>query len=184
MSFESTTKRLPGRTGFTVAAVLAALSIAIGAIVAVLIVRAMIGYSITPFAPDDQITVTVHDRSVALWMTPETAGANCTAINDATQQPSAHSGSADTMTITDGGHTWTRLGVVEGPPGSTHSVTCTGYGTAPLPQLLGYAPNPRIARYVTLGVVGGSIAGLSALASVALIIVTAVRRSNARKAAA
>jgi hypothetical protein len=174
--------RLPGRTGFSIAAVLLAVAVAVGAVVAIVIVRAMVGYSITPFGLDERRTVTVHDRAVALWMTPESAGANCLAINTETQQQSAHRGTADTVTITDGGHTWVRLGVIDGPPGSTYTVTCSPYGTAAPPELVGYAPNPRIAHYVVLGVIGGAIAGLAALSSFALIVVTAVRRSNAGKA--
>jgi hypothetical protein len=184
MSSPPVPARLPGRTGFGIAAVLAVVAIAVGATVAVIIVKAMVGYSITPFDFNGQTTVTVHDRAVAIWMTPESAGANCLAINTATQKQSARRGSADTVTITDGGHNWTRLGIIEGPTGSTYTVSCTGFGDAPPPELVGYADNPRIARYVTLGIVGGGLAGLCAFGSVAMIIVTVVRRSNARKAAA
>ncbi|MDX6277720.1 MAG: hypothetical protein QOJ72_1848 [Nocardioidaceae bacterium] len=177
-----TPARLPGRTGFSIAAVLAVIAIAVAATVAIVIVRAMVGYSITPFGFDEQRTVTVHDRPVALWMTPESAGANCLAINTETQQQSAHRGTADTVTITDGGHTWMRLGLIEGPPGSTYTVTCSPYGNAAPPELVGYAPNPRFSRYIALGVIGGGVAGLTAIGSVVLIIVTAVRRSSAKKA--
>jgi hypothetical protein len=151
--------------------VLGVIAIALGATVATIIVRAIVGYSITPFAFNDSVQVTVHDRSVALWMTPESSGANCIAINNETQQQAAHRGSADRVTVTDDGHSWLRLGLISGPPGSTYTVSCSSYGRAPDPKLVGYADNPRISRYVWIGVVGGGIAALSA-----------VRRSNARRA--
>lgn len=183
MSSDTGQKRLPGRVGFTFAAVLGILAIVIGAVVAIVIGRALVGYSITPFDVSDPVTVTVKDRSVALWMTPETAGANCFAVNDETQEPSVDRSSDAMITVTDGGQTWSRLGLVEGPPGSTHTVSCTAFGNAAPPDQLGYAPNPQMRRYVLMGVGGGLVALLIGTAGIVLAVVTGVRRGRANRPA-
>lgn len=180
MSSETEPPRLAGHTGFTWAAILGTIAIVLGTIICVVIVRALIGYSITPVSADDEFTVTLGDRSVALWITPETADARCASVDTETQQSSVNHSTSVTMTLTDGGHTWTRVGRVVGPPGSTHTVTCEVTSTSDSAELLGHAPNPQVSHYLALGLVGGGIAGLSAVASVVVLIVTIVRRNRAK----
>lgn len=76
------------------------------------------------------------------------------------------------MTIADRNHSWERLGLLDGEPGSTHTLTCT---TADEVQI-GYADNPRVLRYVVLGLVLGGAAALLMLSAFVLALVTALRK--------
>lgn len=179
MSSDTGPTRLPGRAGFTIAALLAILAIAIGTVVTIVIVRAVTGYSISTIEPNQPTFVTLSDRGEAVWMSPETASGTCRSVDDQ-QQPSIGPGSADTITITDGGRTWTRVGIIEGPPSSRHALVCEDEGGA---EQFGHAPNPQVGKYVLLGVGGGLTSMLVGTLAIVLAIVTGVRRSRARKAA-
>lgn len=167
------------RGGYKLAAILGALTVAIVTIMGTIIFRAMIGYSITPIAFGDEVAVTLTDRSVALWATPTTAGATCDAVDTDTGVSSLHRSESVTMTVSDRGNTWTRIGMVVGQSGSTHTVTCSGSGE----EQVGFAPNPQIANYFKIWLVGGGIALASAVASIVLLIRTN-RRNRAEAAPA
>lgn len=162
----------PGRGWYAVAAVLAALALAIGAALAVWIIRALVGYEVTPFSPGESVSIVLEDRGEAIWVTPEVDAATCQITAG---EGSFGPGSADRMTITDGGHNWGRLGILKGAPGSELTLVCGDQGTA---QLFGHAPNPRIGRYVVGGVIGGAIAGICAVAAFVIVPIVAVKRNR------
>lgn len=170
MSAPSAPVKRPGRGWYAVAAVLAALAAAILVVLAIWIGRAVAGYSITPF--ETNTTVTVGDRGVAIWVSPQNRLTPCLSYNLDTAQQSISDGTASKVTVTDGGHTWRRVGIVEGPPGSKHAVTCGDGGT----EQFGYADNPRIGRYVVGGVAGGLVAGLAAIGAFVIVPIVAVKR--------
>ncbi|QGG40483.1 hypothetical protein [Aeromicrobium yanjiei] len=174
MSTAPPVARRPSSRRYVVAGLLAAVALVAGTVVAVIIGRALVGYDITPFTDGSTTTVTVGDRGEAIWSSPERVVVRCASVDDATGEASMSGGTAS-MTTTRSGRTWTRVGIVEGEPGSRHTVRCAaGGGDA----LFGHAPNPRIARYVTIGVVGGGVAGLLAVAAFVLALVTAIQRSR------
>jgi len=161
----------PGRGWYVVATVLAVIAAALVVFLAVWIGRAVAGYSVTPFEQQDSTTVTVGSRGVAIWVSPQDAPTSCSATDLDTQRPSLH-GSSSTVTVTDGGRTWSRVGIVKGEPGSTHLVRCNPTGE------FGYADNPRIGRYVLYGVVGGVLAALSGIAAFVIVLVVAIKRNR------
>ena len=162
----------PGRGWYVVATVLAVIAAAIVVFLAVWIGRAVAGYSVTPFEQEDSTTVTVRDRGVAIWVSPQDAPTSCVATDVDTQQPSLDNGSASKVTITDDGRTWSRVGIVKGEPGSRHLVRCDPTGD------FGYADNPRIARYVIFGVGGGVLAAASGIAAFVIVLVVAIKRNR------
>lgn len=168
-----TPAKRPSSRWYVVAAVLATVAVTIGVVLAVWIVRAVTGYDITTFEAGQEQTVKLGDHDEAIWVAPDGAVASCSSV-DEQGQPSFGRRTA-TMTISDGAHSWTRVGIVEGPPGSRHTVTCQG---DPGFQVFGHAPNPQIAKYVIVGVSGGLIAGLSALAAFVIVLVVAIRRNR------
>ena len=172
MTRPGSSRRRAGTKRLTTGIVLVAAGAALGALIAIAIFRALAGYEITPFAADEKTTVTVDDRPVALWVAPQDSRASCTAFDDSTERDSFAQGSAE-ITLTDGGETWRRVGLVRGAPGSTHTVECL---TANGSYQLGYADNPRIARWVVIGVVGGLGALLLVSVGTVLIVVGALRR--------
>ncbi len=164
----------PGRGWYAVAAVLAVAAAATLVVLAVWIGKAIAGYSVTPFEQTNTTTITVGDRGVAIWVAPEGALAICTAKDVDTGQSSLSFGSASKVTVTDGGETWKRAGIVKGEPGSKHLVECDAPGGGEL----GYADNPRIGRYVTYGVVGGVLAGLAGIAAFVIVLVVVIKRNR------
>jgi hypothetical protein len=163
----------PGRGWYAVAAVLAALAVAIGAVLAVWIIRALVGYEVTTFRAGEPVTIVLQDRGEAIWVSPENDVATCHTTDG--DQGSFGPGTADRMTITDGGYNWSRVGILKGEPGSEHTLVCGDGGTA---QVFGHAPNPRIGRYVTYGVAGGLVAGLAIIAAFVIVPVVAVKRNR------
>lgn len=170
----------PGKRGYVIGAVLAVLGLVIAAIVVAVIGRALAGYEITPFDVRTPTTITVGDRGEAIWMSPDQATGSCTSVGEQTGEDSLTSGTASEVTTTDAGRTWTRVGIVEGEPGSRHVVTCDGAVGA---ERFGHAANPRIGHYLVIGIAGGGAAGLLGLAAFVLVLVTAIRRSKASRAA-
>lgn len=167
----ATPAQRPGRGWYAVAAVLAAIAVAIGAVLAVWIIRALAGYEITEFREGEPVTIVLQDRGEAIWVTPADGAATCRTTDD--QQGSFGPGSADRMSITDGGHNWSRVGILKGAPGSKHTLVCEGQG---MTQLFGHAPNPRISRYVVGGVTGGLVAALAAIGAFVIVPIVAVKR--------
>ncbi|MEJ7634090.1 hypothetical protein [Aeromicrobium sp.] len=164
----------PGRGWYAVAAVLTLVAVTIGIALATWIVRALVGYDVTPIPENRPVSIELLDRGEAIWVAPEGAAASCRSVDDQGQD-SLVPGTADQVTITDGGQEWERLGIVEGSPGSQHSVTCQSAGR---PVLFGHAPNPQIGRYVGVGVTGGLISGLSALGAFVIVLVVAIKRNR------
>lgn len=172
MTTPATPVRRPGRGWYAVAAVLVALAVAIVAVLAVWIIRALVGYEVTPFPADEPVTIVVGDRGEAIWSTSEVDAATCRITAG---EGSFAPGSADRMTITDGGHNWSRLGILKGAPGSELTLVCEDQGTV---QLFGHAPNPRIGRYVVGGVIGGAFAALAFIAAFVIVPIVAVKRNR------
>lgn len=151
--------------GFVVVAV------ALGAIFGVVVTRAIAGYDITPVPAPTSSTVTVGDRPLAVWVQPSTATTYCTARQVGSGRESFSRGRAS-LSISTGGSSWKRVGVVEGRPGSQHRLSCSTETSL----LIGTADNPRLTRYVVLGVVLGGTAVLLVLTAFTLALVTALRR--------
>ncbi len=164
----------PRRSWYVVAAVMAAVGIAILVVLAIWIGRAVAGFSVTPFEQGDTATVTVGDRGVAIWVSPQAAAASCVSTDVEDGRPSLGQGSASTVTVTDHGRTWRRVGIVKGQPGSKHLVECDVTSN----EEFGYADNPRIGRYVTFGVAGGVAATLMLVGAFVIVPVVAVKRKR------
>lgn len=173
MTTPASPAKRPGRGWYVVAAVLAAIAVAILVVLGVWIGRALVGYDVTTFEAGEPVTIVLQDRGEAIWVSPESDAADCHTTDD--QQGSFGPGSADRMTITDGGYNWGRVGILKGEPGSEHTLVCGQQGTA---QLFGHAPNPRISRYVAIGVTGGAMAGLAAIAAFVIVLVVAIKRNR------
>ncbi|AWB93226.1 hypothetical protein [Aeromicrobium chenweiae] len=175
MSTAPAPARRPSARRYVLAGVLAAVALVIATVVAVVIGRALGGYDIAPLPAGAPATVTVGERGEAIWVSPQEATGTCTSTDVETGASSIWNGTASSMTTTDHGRTWSRVGIVRGEPGSRHTVTCTGSSAA---DVFGHAANPRVARYVTIGVVGGGTAGVLGLAGFVLALVTAIQRSR------
>jgi hypothetical protein len=174
MTTPATPAKRPARGWYVVAAALAVVAAAILVVLAVWIGRAVAGYSVTPFEQGGTTTVTVGERGVAIWISPQNATTHCVSNDVDTQESSLNFASATKVTMTDGGHTWKRAGIVKGEPGSKHLVECDASGG----QEFGYADNPRISRYLTYGVVGGVLAGLAAIGAFVIALVTGIKRNR------
>lgn len=173
MSVPATPER-PARGWYAVATVMAVVAAAILVFLGVWIGRAVAGYSVTPFEDGTSTMVTVGDRGVAIWISPQDTPVGCLARDVDTGESTLDDGSASKVTITDGGHTWSRVGIVKGEPGSKHLVECEGAGG----EVLGYADNPRIGRYVLFGVVGGVLALVTGIAALVIVLVVAIKRNR------
>ncbi|MCW2769969.1 MAG: hypothetical protein JWR27_1402 [Aeromicrobium sp.] len=167
----------PSTRGYVVAGVLTALAVLVAISVSVVIARAVAGYDITPIPAGQDVSILVEDRGVALWVAPELSSGTCTSTLEGTETSTMSTGSADRITVTDGGLTWVRVGIVKGTPGSHHTVLCSGEGDV---QAFGFAPNPRIGRYVVMGLAAGGIVGLLLLTAFIIALVTGLRRSRRR----
>lgn len=174
MTTPATPARRPGRGWYAVSAVLVAVAITIVVALAIWIGRAVAGYSVTPFEQGNSTTVTLGDRGVAIWFSPQSGTASCTATDVDTEESSLNFASATKVTLTDGGHTWKRAGIVKGEPGSKHLVECDDSSG----QEFGYADNPRISRYVLFGVIGGVVAALGFIAAFVIVPIVAVKRNR------
>ncbi len=166
------------RRPYVIGAVLGLAAVVIGVLLASYIVRGLTGYEVTRFRADEPVTIQLGSRGEALWRTPADVPTTCSATDAATGEVTLSPGSADRMTITDGGSNWLRVGIVEGPPGSRHVVVCSA--DAPV-EAFGHAPNPRITHYVVVGVTFGLLAAGLATAAFVLVLVTATRRSRERR---
>jgi hypothetical protein len=164
-----------GRYG--VAAGLVVLAVALGAVYGVVVARALSGYDIEPVAgPAASTVLTVGDRPQAVWVSPATADTSCSAREVGTGRDSYSRGRAS-LTITQGDAVWERVGIVSGRPGSTHELSCTSDRDV----TVGQADNPRLTRYVVLGVTAGVVAVLLVVAGGTLALVTALRRRAAAR---
>lgn len=171
MATPVTSTKRPGRGWYAIAAALAAVAVVIGTVLAIWVMRALVGYDVTPFREGEPVTIVLHDRSEAIWVTPELLAATCHTIDG--QQDAFEPGSTDQMMISDRDFKWVRVGIVKGAPGSEHTLVCEGQG-----QVFGHAPNPRMGRYVAVGVTGGVIAGMFGIAAFAIVLVVAIKRNR------
>lgn len=162
----------PSRGWYAVAAVLAALAVAIGTVLAVWIIRALLGYEVTPFPEGEPVTIVLEDRGEAIWVSPDSVAATCEVTGG---QGSFGRGSAERVTFFDRGRNWVRVGIVNGASGSEQTVICRDQGTT---QVFGHAPNPRIGPYVVVGLLGGGIAGICAVAAFVIVLVVAIKRNR------
>jgi hypothetical protein len=169
--------KAPGRGWYAVAAALVTIAVVVAGAFIVVLVRAAAGYTVVPFPADQPTTIELGERDVALWVSPTDAEARCTATDRVTGADSFSPGSGS-MSFSTNGRTWQRVGIVQGAPGSTHTVVC---GNAMVSQF-GEAPNPRVGRYVVMGAVAGGLAALLVLAAFIIALVVAIRRSRARPA--
>lgn len=156
---------------YVLAGGLVVVAVALGAIFGVVVTRAIAGYDITPVADATGSTVTVGDRPLAVWVQPSTATTSCTARQVGSERESFSRGRAS-LSISTGGSSWKRVGVVEGRPGSQHRLACA----AESDLVIGTADNPRLTRYVVLGVALAGTAVLLVLTAFTLALVTALRR--------
>jgi hypothetical protein len=156
---------------YVLAGGLVVVAVALGAIFGVVVTRAIAGYDIDRVSDPADATVTVGDRPLAVWVQPSTATTSCTSRQVGSERESFSSGRAS-MSMSSGGTSWKRVGVVEGRPGSKHNLSCTG-GSG---LVIGTADNPRLTRYIVLGVALGGTAVLLVLTAFTLALVTALRR--------
>jgi hypothetical protein len=177
MSIPASTPRRPGRGWYVGAAALALLSVTIVIVLGIWIVRALVGYDIEPIAAGQPVEIVLTDRGESIWVAPEAALAHCESVGEHGESSFTPAGSAH-LTITDGGHDWSRLGVVKGRAGSHHTLTCEA---GPGPVNFGRAPDPQLRQYVVGGIVGGLVAGLSAVAALAITLVVAILRNRRRQ---
>lgn len=147
-------------------------AVALGSVFGVVVARAIAGYDITPVPDGQGATVTIDDRKVAVWVSPDVGTSYCTATDTETGRDSFSRSLTTSMSLTDGGRTWARVGIVDGAPGSTHSLSCTTESGV----LVGTADNPRVVRYLVLGGALGGTALLLVVGAFVLALVTAVRR--------
>lgn len=159
---------------YAVAAGLVVLAVALGAVFGLVVSRALAGYDIEPVADPTRSTVTVGDRPLAIWVSPATASASTSCDAEAVDggRDSFSTGRAS-MTIDGRTRSWERVGVVSGAPGSRHTLTCTAESDD---LVVGTADNPRVTRYVVLGVAVAGIALVLVVAAGTLALVTALRR--------
>lgn len=163
------------RRRYLIAAGMIVLAVALGALFGVITARAIAGYEITPLDGTSDVAVTVADRDLAIWVSPASAGVSCESTDTTTSRPSFSTTNAS-MTVSDETYSWKRVGVVKGDSGSTHTLTCDVAGDA----VLGSADNPRVVRYVVLGVALGGTALVLMLSAFVLALVTALRRPQPR----
>ncbi|MBD8605233.1 hypothetical protein IFT73_00080 [Aeromicrobium sp. CFBP 8757] len=156
---------------YAVAAGLVVLAVALGAVFGLVVSRALAGYDIEPVADPTRSTVTVGDRPLAVWVSPATASTSCDAEEVDGGRDSFSTGRAS-MTINGRTRSWERVGVVSGAAGSRHTLTCTGGSDL----VIGTADNPRLTRYVVLGIAVAGIALVLVVAAGTLALVTALRR--------
>ncbi len=153
------------------------LAVALGAVFGFVVSRALAGYDIDPVADPARSTVTVGDRPLAIWVSPASTSTSCTSEEVDTGRDSFSSGRAS-MTITDRARSWERVGVVSGDPGSRHTLTCTTGSDV----VVGQADNPRLTRYIVLGIAIGVIALVLVIGAGTLALVTALRRKPEQRA--
>ena len=160
------------------AAALFGVALLIVAVLAVIFIRAISGYTITPVEAGESTPITVGERDVAIWSSPETPPSACSA-SDASGQGSTRADMITTLSVTDGGLTWQRSTTIHGPPG-TYTLICEAASGAEF----GYGPSPRVGRYVLMGVVGGGAAGILTLAAFMIFLLTILGRRNRRASVA
>lgn len=166
------------RRRYVISGVLVVIAVALGATFGVIVTRAIAGYDIAPLSDPTGASgssVTVGERSLAIWVSPDLGTATCGSVDDATGRDSFSSGSSVSMSFTKGSRSWVRVGTVQGRPGSTHTVTCEVEPGV----VVGQADTPRVARYLVLGAALGGTALLLVLAAFTLALVTALRRRAA-----
>jgi hypothetical protein len=156
---------------YVLAGGLVVVAVALGAIFGIVVMRAIAGYDITRVSDPTGATVTVGDRPLAVWAHPSTATTYCTSRQIGSGRESFSSPRAS-LSLTEGGRSWTRVGVVDGRAGSKHRLSCT----AESKLTIGTADNPQLTRYVVLGVALAGTAVLLVLTAFTLALVTALRR--------
>ncbi|KQX74961.1 MULTISPECIES: hypothetical protein [Aeromicrobium] len=156
---------------YAVAAGLVVLAVALGAVFGLVVSRALAGYDIEPVADPTRSTVTVGDRPLAIWASPSSNSVYCS-TEEAGSGRDSFSATLGAVSITDGRRSWERVGVVSGAPGSRHTLTCTTASDL----VIGTADNPRLTRYVVLGIAVAGIALVLVVAAGTLALVTALRR--------
>jgi hypothetical protein len=160
----------PGRAPYVVAAALFSAALLIALILVVIFVRAITGYAITPVEAGEPTRITLGERDVTVWSSPESAPGLCSAV-DASGRGATRVSMISTFSVTDRGRTWHRLSTIFGPPG-TYTLTCERSSSAEF----GYGPSPRIGRYVFLGIVGGGATVALTIASFLILLLTILRR--------
>lgn len=161
---------------YAVAAGMVVVAVALGAVFGVVIARAIAGYDITPVRSGETFTVPIGDRKIAVWASPADTTAYCGSADSDTDSGTFTEQLASSMTVTTGDRSWGRIGVVDGQPGSTVTLTCSGDDAA----VIGYADNPRVLRYVVIGGALGGTALLLVISAFVLALVTALRKKPAQ----
>ncbi|MGO1972030.1 MAG: hypothetical protein ACTH2Q_03630 [Propionibacteriaceae bacterium] len=169
------TRRPPSRRGYVVAVVVAVASIAVAAGLVAWIVKAASDYGLTPMRQGDSITVSEGRKALFAELEPGADPADnyfCVVTQGDEWEYARKSGS---MQINQ----WSRVGVTpEGLAPGEYVVTCSGLAVA-TPMAVGDQPN--VAGNVARGILAGVIGFGGCLVALLLLIITAVRRSEAKR---
>ncbi len=166
-----TASRGPSRAWYLLALGLLLLALVVVVLGVVRLVSNIASCEITSVPPASQVTI--DERPVAVWSTAAPGGERCTATDETGS--SSTRGLMGSTTLTFGNTTWHKVTIIEGPPGSTHTLSCTGQGT------VGISDDPKVwsgAREIILAV---AIAGTLVVAAfvIALVVFLKRRRSTA-----
>ncbi len=165
-----------GTRRYGIAAAMVVVAIALGAVFGVIVARAIAGYDITPVRPGESFSVPIGDHKVAVWASPPDAATYCGTPDTGAGRGTFTQPLTSSMTVTTGDRSWGQVGVIDGQPGSTVTLACSGEGA----PVIGYADNPRVLRYVLIGGALGGTALLLVVSAFVLALVTAVRQRSAK----
>lgn len=169
------TRRPPNPRGFVVAAVVAVLSIAIAAGLVAWIIKAAADYELTLLRQGDSIVVGQGRKALFAELEPGADPADnffCIVTQGDTWEYAKKTGS---MQINQ----WSRVGVTpEGLTPGEYVVTCSGL---PVSTPMAVGDQPSVAGNVAKGILAGFIGIGGCLFALILLIITAVRRSEAKQ---
>ncbi|WP_375002777.1 hypothetical protein [Aeromicrobium sp. CTD01-1L150] len=159
----------PSRAWYGLAAVLLVIAVAVGVFGTVRLFTGIANFEIDPVPASGPVTL--GERPLAVWQEGSAAGVTCTATNESGAESSRDL--RGSTTFTRGSRTWHKVTVIEGPPGSTHLLSCTG---ASGQASIGVSDDPDVWGSVRDVAVVVLVSGLSAVTAVVVTIVVALRR--------
>ena len=161
-----TASRGPSRAWYLLAVGLLLVALVVTVLGIVRLVSNIAGFEIRPVPPTSQVTI--DERPVAVWSSVPQGLERCTATDEAGN--SSTRGLMGSTTLTLGSTTWHKVTIIEGPPGSTHTLSCVGQGT------VGISDDPQVwsgAREIILAVV---VAGAAVVAAFVIALVVFLKR--------